>query len=89
MDNFFPTMPPNIYPQWSDAGHSSSGNGSLIEPKVDLCYLLRSYQFPLPPIHSEREFPWRLDRSPLSDDEKRELTDVVYTNTIIEYQENE
>ncbi|KQS43134.1 uncharacterized protein LOC26526945 [Drosophila erecta] len=88
MDGFFPTMPPNIYPEWSDARHTSS-NADLLEPKVDLFYLMRSYQFPLPPLHSDREFPWTLERSPLSDDEKRDLTDTVYSNAIMEHQENE
>ncbi|XP_033159574.1 uncharacterized protein LOC117140643 [Drosophila mauritiana] len=71
MDHSFPSMPPNMYPEWSDARTSSSCNGNLIEPKLDLFFLMRSYPFPLPPLHSRSEFRWSLEGSPLSDDEKR------------------
>jgi len=70
-------MPPNIYPEWSDARTSSISNENLVDPKLDLFFLMRSYQFPLPPLYSRREFRWSLEGSPLSDDEKRAYNDSM------------
>nr|XP_016996389.2 uncharacterized protein LOC108056876 [Drosophila takahashii] len=76
MANLFSSMlPTNVYPESSDIRDSSSSNGDLLMPDVDLIASMMPHLYPLPNIQTHRRQDSTLsnfESSPLSDDEKRE-----------------